>query len=156
MHVKKFLDSEFSNLYLIITFNFQCPNLDRIILSSFGGGNSYYQSEMNPFPTNSLYHMIFFSFSVVASYFELLYWSQGAEHGLEHHLHRGRALAALNYLLSARVYKLKSDSKHRGQSETSSSGQTNVQSDVQTVLAPITETEESLLSSVRITPSVSY
>ncbi|KAL8047280.1 hypothetical protein ABFX02_08G230100 [Erythranthe guttata] len=73
---------------------------------------------------------------------------EGAEHGLEHHLHRGRALAALNYLLSARVHKLKADNNHQGQSETSSSGQTNVQSDVQSLLAPITETEESLLSSV--------
>ncbi|KAL7104527.1 hypothetical protein ACP275_08G250800 [Erythranthe tilingii] len=73
---------------------------------------------------------------------------EGAEHGLEHHLHRGRALAALNYLLSARVHKLKADDNHQGQSETSSSGQTNVQSDVQSLLAPITETEESLLSSV--------
>ncbi|PIN26879.1 hypothetical protein CDL12_00372 [Handroanthus impetiginosus] len=73
---------------------------------------------------------------------------EGAEVGLEHHLHRGRALAGFNHLLSARVHKLKSDSKHRGQSETSSSGQANVQSDVQTLLAPITESEQSLLSSV--------
>ncbi|KAL0378868.1 UNVERIFIED_CONTAM: hypothetical protein Sradi_3192300 [Sesamum radiatum] len=72
----------------------------------------------------------------------------GAEVGLEHYLHRGRALAALDNLLSARVHKLKSDDKHRGQSETPSSGQTNVQSDVQTLLAPIMESEESLLSSV--------
>ncbi|KAL0282298.1 UNVERIFIED_CONTAM: hypothetical protein Sangu_2486000 [Sesamum angustifolium] len=72
----------------------------------------------------------------------------GAEVGLEHYLHRGRALAALDHLLSARVHKLKSDDKHRGQSETPSSGQTNVQSDVQTLLAPIMESEESLLSSV--------
>ncbi|KAI3451060.1 hypothetical protein Pfo_007725 [Paulownia fortunei] len=73
---------------------------------------------------------------------------EGTEVGLEHHLHRGRALAALNHLLSARVHKLKPDNKHRGQSETPSSGQTNVQSDVQILLAPITESEESLLSSV--------
>ncbi|KAL0350036.1 UNVERIFIED_CONTAM: hypothetical protein Sradi_4152800 [Sesamum radiatum] len=38
----------------------------------------------------------------------------GAEVGLEHYLHRGRALAALDNLLSARVHKLKSDDKHRG------------------------------------------
>ncbi|KAK6150524.1 hypothetical protein DH2020_015456 [Rehmannia glutinosa] len=73
---------------------------------------------------------------------------EGAEVGLEHHLHRGRALAALNHLLSARVHMLKSDNKHRGQSETQSSGQTNVQLDVQILLAPITESEELLLSSV--------
>ncbi|KAK4394130.1 hypothetical protein Sango_1883800 [Sesamum angolense] len=72
----------------------------------------------------------------------------GAEVGLEHYLHRGRALAALDHLLSARVHKLKSDDKNRGQSETPSSGQTNVQSDVQTLLAPIMESEELLLSSV--------
>lgn len=75
---------------------------------------------------------------------------QGADVGLEHHLHRGRALAALNHLLSARVHKLKSDDKHLGQTESPSTGQTNIQSDVQTLLSSITESEESLLSSVRI------
>ncbi|KAL8476787.1 hypothetical protein ACS0TY_029186 [Phlomoides rotata] len=73
---------------------------------------------------------------------------EGADIGLEHHLHRGRALAALNHLLSARIHKLKSDDKHQRHPETPSSGQTNVQSDVQILLAPITESEESLLSSV--------
>ncbi|KAL6583192.1 hypothetical protein OROMI_005270 [Orobanche minor] len=73
---------------------------------------------------------------------------EGTDVGLEHHLHRGRALAALNHILSARVVKLKSDSKHRGQSEAKSSGQTNVQLDVQNLLAPLTESEESLLSPV--------
>ncbi|GAV81705.1 hypothetical protein CFOL_v3_25159 [Cephalotus follicularis] len=64
--------------------------------------------------------------------------------GLEHHLHRGRALAAFNYLLGVRVEKLKSE----GQSSSSAHALTNVQSDVQTLLAPITQSEESLLSSV--------
>lgn len=73
---------------------------------------------------------------------------EGAEVGLEHHLHRGRALAALNHLVSARVNNLKSDNKHWGQPESPQTGQTNVQTDVQTLLAPITESEESLLSSV--------
>ncbi|KAL3818833.1 hypothetical protein ACJIZ3_004738 [Penstemon smallii] len=73
---------------------------------------------------------------------------EGSGVGLEHHLHRGRALAALNHLLSARVHKLKSENTHQGQSETPASGQTNVQSDVQTLLGPVTEDEESLLSSV--------
>ncbi|KAL1567191.1 hypothetical protein AAHA92_02696 [Salvia divinorum] len=63
-------------------------------------------------------------------------------------LHRGRALAALNHLLSARVHKLKSDNKPWGQPESPSTGQTNIQSDVQILLSPITESEESLLSSV--------
>lgn len=82
-------------------------------------------------------------------YYSLLYL-QGADVGLEHHLHRGRALAALNHLLSARVHKLKSDDKQRGQAESPSTAQTNIQSDVQNLLSPITESEESLLSTVRI------
>ncbi|KAL3647014.1 hypothetical protein CASFOL_009186 [Castilleja foliolosa] len=73
---------------------------------------------------------------------------EGAQVGLEHHLHRGRALAALNHLLSERVARLKTDNKHSGQSETQSSGQTNVQLDLQNLLAAITESEESLLSPV--------
>ncbi|KAK9949869.1 hypothetical protein M0R45_005380 [Rubus argutus] len=60
--------------------------------------------------------------------------------GLEHHLHRGRALAAFNHFLGLRVQKLKSE----GQAHV----QKNVQVDVQTLLGPITESEESLLSSV--------
>ncbi|XP_028951098.2 uncharacterized protein [Malus domestica] len=60
--------------------------------------------------------------------------------GLEHHLHRGRALAAFNHLLTARVQKLKS--------ERQAHGQTNVQADVQTLLGPIKESEKSLLASV--------
>ncbi|KAK8653527.1 hypothetical protein V6N13_127522 [Hibiscus sabdariffa] len=62
--------------------------------------------------------------------------------GLEHHLHRGRALAAFNHLLISRVEKLKMEGR------SSASGQTNVQSDVQTLFAPISEKEECLLSSV--------
>ncbi|XP_022741667.1 uncharacterized protein LOC111293165 isoform X2 [Durio zibethinus] len=62
--------------------------------------------------------------------------------GLEHHLHRGRALAAFNHLLTSRVEKLKIEGR------SNASGQTNVQSDVQTLLAPISEKEECLLSSV--------
>ncbi|KAA8530957.1 hypothetical protein F0562_005676 [Nyssa sinensis] len=68
--------------------------------------------------------------------------------GLEHHLHRGRALAAFNHLLAVRVQTLKLENTHKGQSGTSLHGQTNIQSDVQTLLAPLTQGEESLLSSV--------
>ncbi|XP_058186031.1 uncharacterized protein LOC131303262 isoform X4 [Rhododendron vialii] len=68
--------------------------------------------------------------------------------GLEHHLHRGRALAAFNHLLAVRVQKLKMESTHRSPAGSSVPGQTNVQADVQTVLAPLTQSEESLLSSV--------
>ncbi|XP_024032136.1 uncharacterized protein LOC21400717 isoform X2 [Morus notabilis] len=64
--------------------------------------------------------------------------------GLEHHLHRGRALSAFNRLLSIRVQKLKLE----GQSVESTNGQTNIQSDLLRLLAPLTETEGSLLSSV--------
>uniref|UniRef100_A0A2N9FSI1 Spatacsin C-terminal domain-containing protein n=1 Tax=Fagus sylvatica TaxID=28930 RepID=A0A2N9FSI1_FAGSY len=64
--------------------------------------------------------------------------------GLEHHLHRGRALAAFNQLLAARVQKFKSEE----QLGASVHGQNNVQSDVQTLLAPLTQSEESLLASV--------
>ncbi|XP_061972823.1 uncharacterized protein LOC133695068 isoform X1 [Populus nigra] len=64
--------------------------------------------------------------------------------GLEHHLHRGRALAAFNHILDVRAQKLKLE----GQSGASSHGQRNVQSDVQALLAPLTQSEEAGLSSV--------
>ncbi|GAY58686.1 hypothetical protein CUMW_188900 [Citrus unshiu] len=64
--------------------------------------------------------------------------------GLEHHLHRGRALAAFNQLLGVRIEKMKSE----GRSSSSALGLANVQSDVQTLLAPIIKNEEFLLSSV--------
>ncbi|XP_010261035.1 PREDICTED: uncharacterized protein LOC104599968 [Nelumbo nucifera] len=64
--------------------------------------------------------------------------------GVEHHLHRGRALAAFNHLLGMRVQKLKSTNILQEQSGASA----NVQSDVQILLAPLTHNEESLLSSV--------
>ncbi|KAG6721774.1 hypothetical protein I3842_03G128800 [Carya illinoinensis] len=77
---------------------------------------------------------------------EELYNSSPVESGLglEHHLHRGRALAAFNHLLEARVKKLKAE----GQGSASAHGQSNVQSDVQTLLAPLTQNEESLLAFV--------
>ncbi|KAK4767669.1 hypothetical protein SAY86_015419 [Trapa natans] len=64
--------------------------------------------------------------------------------GFEHHLHRGRALAAFNHFLGVRIEKLKLENHSGG----SVSGQANIQSDVQTLLSPLTESEESLLSSV--------
>ncbi|KAK4366838.1 hypothetical protein RND71_014718 [Anisodus tanguticus] len=67
--------------------------------------------------------------------------------GIEHHLHRGRALAAFNQLLSNRVQKLKSESSRR-QHGTPVQGQTNIQSDVQILLSPITQSEQLFLSSV--------
>ncbi|XP_021728108.1 uncharacterized protein LOC110695197 isoform X1 [Chenopodium quinoa] len=79
-----------------------------------------------------------------------LYPSSIEETGLalEQHLHRGRALAAFNQLLGSRVHQLKSGVVDRGQSNTSLRGQANVQSDVQTLLSPLTQDEESFLSSV--------
>ncbi|XP_074295549.1 uncharacterized protein LOC141623336 [Silene latifolia] len=67
---------------------------------------------------------------------------------LEQHLHRGRAFAALNQLLGYRVQKLKSDGTDGSQSNALTRGQANIQSDVQTLLAPLTQNEEFLLSSV--------
>ncbi|KAM3200587.1 putative protein isoform X4 [Capsicum annuum] len=67
--------------------------------------------------------------------------------GIEHHLHRGRALAAFNQLLSNRVQKLKSESSRR-QHENPVQGQSNIQSDVQMLLLPITQSEQLFLSSV--------
>ncbi|KAF8012156.1 hypothetical protein BT93_I0323 [Corymbia citriodora subsp. variegata] len=60
--------------------------------------------------------------------------------GLEHHLHCGRPLAAFNHLLGVRVQKLNL--------ERQSGGPANVQSDIQTLLGPVTQDEELLLASV--------
>lgn len=63
--------------------------------------------------------------------------------GMEQHLHRGRALAAFNYLLSLRASKLKDATEHK-----KSSRQTIIQSDVQAILSPLSLQEWSLLPSV--------
>lgn len=63
--------------------------------------------------------------------------------GLEHNLHRGRALSAFNHLLAARVQKLKSEIQ-----SSSATGQSNIQLDLQTLFAPLTPREQSLLSSI--------
>uniref|UniRef100_A0A7N0TN62 Spatacsin C-terminal domain-containing protein n=1 Tax=Kalanchoe fedtschenkoi TaxID=63787 RepID=A0A7N0TN62_KALFE len=68
--------------------------------------------------------------------------------GIEHHLHRGRPIAAFNHLLSMRLKKLKLDTGGKGQSVNSLPGPVITQSDVQTLLSPITQDEGSLLSSV--------
>ncbi|KAF9603991.1 hypothetical protein IFM89_039345 [Coptis chinensis] len=68
--------------------------------------------------------------------------------GVEHHLHRGRALAAFNHLLGVRVKKLNSGHTDQKHSSASIHGKANVQADVQMLLAPVTQSEESLLSSV--------
>ncbi|RAL44025.1 hypothetical protein DM860_014162 [Cuscuta australis] len=73
-----------------------------------------------------------------------------SEHGIEHHLHRGRALAAFSHLLSVRAQKLKSESSQRVRPGTSAHGHSHaiIQSDMQTLLGPVTETEQLRLSSV--------
>ncbi|KAL1190297.1 hypothetical protein V5N11_016682 [Cardamine amara subsp. amara] len=70
--------------------------------------------------------------------------TEGTELGLEHFLHRGRPLAAFNVFLEHRVEKLKLED----QSGSSIHGQRNMQSDVPMLLAPLTQSDESLLSSV--------
>ncbi|KAK6924171.1 Spatacsin, C-terminal domain [Dillenia turbinata] len=67
--------------------------------------------------------------------------------GLEHHLHRGRALAAFSHLLGVRIQNLKSEPMYKEQAA-AINGQRNVQLDVQRLLAPLTQSEESLLLSV--------
>ncbi|XP_068470497.1 uncharacterized protein [Phaseolus vulgaris] len=64
--------------------------------------------------------------------------------GVEHLLHRGRALAAFNQILGHRVQNLKSEEE----SSTSAHGQTNIQSDVHSLLSPLGQSEETLLSCV--------
>ncbi|KAJ0252438.1 Spatacsin carboxy-terminus protein [Hirschfeldia incana] len=70
--------------------------------------------------------------------------TEGTELGLEHFLHRGRPLAAFNAFLEHRVEKIKLE----GQSGSLIHGQRNMQSDVLMLLAPLTQNDESLLSSV--------
>ncbi|KAK1264752.1 hypothetical protein QJS04_geneDACA023233 [Acorus gramineus] len=68
--------------------------------------------------------------------------------GIEHHLHRGRPLAAFNYLLGARAQRLKKTHVRQETSRTLVHGQVNIQPDVQTLLAPLSQEERSLISSV--------
>lgn len=64
--------------------------------------------------------------------------------GVEHHLHRGRPLAAFNHILGARALKQKSNAREEP-SRASIHGQSNIQSDLQTLLAPFSQNEASLL-----------
>lgn len=68
--------------------------------------------------------------------------------GIEHHLHCGRALAAFKYLLGLRAFELKSGHSRHGAIGGSSLAQTNIQSDVQTLLGSLTQKERSMISSV--------
>lgn len=60
-------------------------------------------------------------------------------------MHRGRALAAFNQILINRVQQLKPG----GGAGASTNRQTNTQSDVQTLLSPLSQSEEDLLLPVR-------
>lgn len=62
---------------------------------------------------------------------------------VEHHLHRGRALAAFRHLLVKRASQLKSASARQV-----IPAQSNVQADVQLILAPLSQAERSILLSV--------
>ncbi|KAG0546959.1 hypothetical protein BDA96_01G038500 [Sorghum bicolor] len=62
---------------------------------------------------------------------------------VEHHLHRGRALAAFRHLIAKRASQLKSASARQVIST-----QSNVQADVQLMLAPLSQAERSILISV--------
>lgn len=62
---------------------------------------------------------------------------------VEHHLHRGRALAAFRHLIAKRASQLKSASARQV-----ISAQSNVQADVQLILAPLSQVERSILISV--------
>lgn len=59
-------------------------------------------------------------------------------------MHRGRALAAFNQILGHRVQNLKSERD----GSNSSHGQSNIQSDVQKLLSPLGQNEDTLISSV--------
>lgn len=62
---------------------------------------------------------------------------------MEHHLHRGRALAAFRHLLGKRASQLKSANASQVISV-----QSSVQADVQLILAPLSQTERPILLSV--------
>ncbi|XXG85857.1 hypothetical protein AAC387_Pa11g0871 [Persea americana] len=71
--------------------------------------------------------------------------------GVEHHLHRGRPLAAFNHILGARALKQKSNAQEEP-SGAPIHGQSNIQSDLQTLLAPFSQNEASLLVLASVMP----
>ncbi|KAJ1264321.1 hypothetical protein BS78_09G254700 [Paspalum vaginatum] len=82
--------------------------------------------------------------SIQKSVEEVLYSSlEEKDVRVEHHLHRGRALAAFRHLIFKRASQLKSASARQV-----ISSQSNVQADVQLILAPLSQAERSILLSV--------
>ncbi|XP_058111329.1 uncharacterized protein LOC131254340 isoform X2 [Magnolia sinica] len=114
---------------------------------SFMHRNSYADSIANE---NAEIRAISWEAAIQKNIEEELYASSFEENGfgVEHHLHRGRALAAFNHLLGIRALKLKSTTAHQESSGASMHGQTNIQLNVQKLIAPLAQNEESLLSSV--------
>ncbi|KAL5714718.1 hypothetical protein ACHQM5_016641 [Ranunculus cassubicifolius] len=122
-------------------------------LAGMSAGDYFLDKDMETFvstPENAGTSAISWEAAIQKRVEEELYdsTSEKAGFGAEHHLHRGRALAAFNHLLGARVMKLKSGNTHQKQSSASVHGKANVQADVQMLLSPATQSEESLLSSV--------
>lgn len=68
--------------------------------------------------------------------------------GIEHHLHRGRALAAFSFFLSSRVENWKMRNTQMQETESLVDIHQIVQADANALLGPITQSEESLLSGV--------
>uniref|UniRef100_A0A1D1XPJ7 Protein DDB_G0268328 n=3 Tax=Anthurium amnicola TaxID=1678845 RepID=A0A1D1XPJ7_9ARAE len=98
---------------------------------------------------NTLFSGISWEAAIQKSIEEELYSSlEENKFGIEHHLHRGRALAAFNHLLGLRALKCKSTHAHRELSGASMPIPTNIQSDVQTLLEPLTLDERPIISSV--------
>lgn len=83
--------------------------------------------------------MIFLIFALISE--RQFSVNQEAGVGIEHHLRRGRPLAAFQSLLSARVHSAGSHVTHLSRNFSSSY-------EAQTLLSHITETEESLITAV--------
>ncbi|XP_072998646.1 uncharacterized protein [Typha latifolia] len=108
---------------------------------SFQDRSNYYISNTNG---NSGVSAISWEASIQKSIEEELY-SSIEEKGfrVEHHLHRGRALAAFSHLLLLRASNLRLSNARQELST-----QPNTHSDVQLILAPLTQSEGSFLLSV--------
>ncbi|KAH9292648.1 hypothetical protein KI387_042165 [Taxus chinensis] len=68
--------------------------------------------------------------------------------GIEHHLHRGRALAAFNCLIGNRAQRLNSLGCVQEQMGQSSRGQSQASSEIQVLLSQLTQSEKKLLISI--------
>uniref|UniRef100_A0A0D9Y480 Spatacsin C-terminal domain-containing protein n=1 Tax=Oryza glumipatula TaxID=40148 RepID=A0A0D9Y480_9ORYZ len=122
----------------------QFPTLWKTLLSSCFGQDGY--GCLNCSPTNgySEANALSLEASIQKSVEEELYSSlEEKDLRVEHHLHRGRALAAFRHLLGKRASQLKSANASQVISV-----QSSVQADVQLILAPLSQTERPILLSV--------